>query len=323
MITPLDYQYFYGRIAQTDLSFWIEQLPALIAAGLSEQRYGDLPRWKQVLSQLPDWPADSINLNEAAITVNGSVQTDTDLKPLLMGLHPWRKGPFNLFGTYIDTEWRSDWKWDRLQQHIEPLAGRKVLDVGCGSGYHCWRMRGCDADLVIGIDPSPLFVVQFFALQHFIQDPNVAVLPLGIEQLPAKLRFFDTTFSMGVLYHRRSPFDHLIELRDSLRSGGELVLETLIIDGAEGETLVPAGRYSRMGNVWFIPTVATLSLWLQKVGFHNVRVIDVSTTSTDEQRRTDWMTFYSLADFLNPDDTSKTVEGYPAPQRAIISAIAP
>ena len=143
-----------------------------------------------------------------------------------------------MFGASIDTEWRSDWKWDRLKNHIEPLSGRKVLDIGCGSGYHCWRMRGAGAELVIGIDPTPLFIVQFFALQKYIQDHHVTVLPMGIEHLPEKLRFFDTVFSMGVLYHRRSPFDHLIELRDCLVSGGELILETLVIDGDEGQVLV-------------------------------------------------------------------------------------
>jgi len=198
-----------------------------------------------------------------------------------------------------------------------------VLDIGCGSGYHCWRMRGAGAELVIGIDPTPLFIVQFFALQKYIQDHHVTVLPMGIEHLPEKLRFFDTVFSMGVLYHRRSPFDHLIELRDCLVSGGELILETLVIDGDEGQVLVPEGRYARMGNVWFLPSIPTLELWLKKVGFKDVRVIDVTDTSTEEQRSTDWMTFHSLAEFLDPEKSDKTIEGYPGPKRAIVSAKAP
>jgi tRNA (mo5U34)-methyltransferase len=32
------------------------------------------------------------------------------------------------------------------------------------------------------------------------------------------------------------------------------------------------------------------------------------------------MTFQSLADFLDPDDSSKSIEGYPAPRRAILIA---
>uniref|UniRef100_UPI003F6BEEAA tRNA 5-methoxyuridine(34)/uridine 5-oxyacetic acid(34) synthase CmoB n=1 Tax=Congregibacter sp. TaxID=2744308 RepID=UPI003F6BEEAA len=192
-----------------------------------------------------------------------------------------------------------------------------------GNGYHCWRMRGAGAAEVIGIDPSPLFVIQFAALQRYIQDPAVSVLPMGIEKLPPKLHAFDTAFSMGVLYHRRSPMEHLTTLRDSLRRGGQLVLETLVIEGDERQCLVPQGRYARMGNVWFIPSSAMLVLWLAKLGWKNPRVVDESVTTTEEQRPTDWMSFQSLEHFLDPEDSSLTLEGYPAPRRAIVIAEAP
>jgi tRNA (mo5U34)-methyltransferase len=261
------------------------------------------------------------------VGVGGEQPLDTAQKEMLrttlMQLQPWRKGPFDLFGVRIDTEWHSDWKWDRLKDHIAPLSGRKVLDVGCGSGYHCWRMRGAGAELVLGIDPTLLFVMQFWALQRYIRDYKVGVLPLGIERLPPKLRFFDTVFSMGVLYHRRSPFDHLLELRDSLRPAGELVLETLVIDGNAGQVLVPDDRYARMNNVWFIPTGPTLKQWLKKVGFKNVQIVNTTSTTTEEQRATEWMTFQSLSHCLDPGDRNKTIEGYPAPKRAIIIAQAP
>lgn len=327
----IDYQPFLRCLAGLDfesaaIEHWMKALPAQIDRGLNQQRYGDLPRWLAVLASLPDWPVTQIELNQSQVSVAGTPLSESDqatFKTQLQGLHPWRKGPFNLFGVHIDTEWRSDWKWDRIKDQIAPLAGRRVLDVGCGSGYHCWRMRGAGAELVIGIDPTPLFIVQFFTLQNYIQDHAVTVLPMGIEAVPPKLRFFDTVFSMGVLYHRRSPFDHLIELRDTLAIGGELVLETLVIDGDQGEVLVPEGRYARMGNVWFLPSCPTLALWLKKAGFTDIRLLDVNTTTVEEQRRTDWMTFHSLEQFLDPADFSKTVEGLPAPKRAVFSARAP
>ena len=141
--------------------------------------------------------------------------------------------------------------------------------------------------------------------------------------MPYGLKAFDTVFSMGVLYHRRSPLDHLYELRDSLRSGGELVLETLVIDGGLNEVLVPEDRYAMMRNVWFLPTCDTLISWLGRCGFKNIRLVDVTKTSIEEQRSTEWMQFQSLKDFLKPDDSSLTYEGYPAPKRAIILANAP
>ena len=135
--------------------------------------------------------------------------------------------------------------------------------------------------------------------------------PLGV---------FDTVFSMGVLYHRKSPLDHLSQLKNQLRKGGELVLETLVVDGDVNTALVPADRYAKMKNVYFIPSVECLINWLQKTGFNNVRCVDVALTSLQEQRKTEWLENESLIDFLDPQDHSKTIEGYPAPKRAVILA---
>ena len=301
-----------------------QALPQRVEAGLSVQRYGDLPRWRDAVRALPDLSADGVHLDLPCIRVGSAGAANAGereaLEASLRALHPWRKGPYELFGVHIDTEWRSDWKWDRLSRHIAPLAGRRVLDVGCGNGYHCWRMRGAGAAEVIGIDPSPLFVMQFQAVQRYIGDPWVTLLPMGIEQLPGAMHAFDSVFSMGVLYHRRSPLQHLSALRGCLREGGELVLETLVVEGDETRCLVPQGRYARMGNVWFIPSSAMLLLWLRKLGWINPRLVDETVTGTDEQRRTGWMTFHSLADFLDPGDPARTVEGYPAPRRAIASS---
>jgi len=310
------------RWRESELESWLVQLPQQLAEGMAEKRYGDLPRWREALSALPSLKVEALHLNDASVGCTGSVSPAQNraLHDALQGLHPWRKGPYRLFDVHIDTEWRSDWKWQRLLPGLAPLEGRRVLDVGCGSGYHCWRMLGAGAQEVIGIDPTPLFVLQFKAVQHFLQQPNIHVLPLAMEQIPRPLKAFDTVFSMGVLYHRRSPMDHLLELKDALRPGGQLVLETLVVTGDEQTALVPQGRYARMGNVWFLPSTATLCQWLTKLGFKNCRVIDTNVTSTDEQRSTDWMRFHSLTQFLDPDDPSLTIEGYPAPCRVIVTA---
>lgn len=315
---------FLDHAAQTRLAPWCERLAAVLKEQWTPDNHGDYARWQAALNSLPDLKASQIMLDQPTVTVGAesdcSLEQQQQIESALMGLHPWRKGPFDVFGVHVDTEWRSDWKWQRVAPHLQSLQGRSILDIGCGSGYHLWRMLGAGADMVVGIDPSLLFYLQFQALQHFIQARGVYHLPLGIEHLPAEMKCFDTVFSMGVLYHRRSPFDHLIELRDLLRPGGELVLETLVIEGEAGQVLVPDGRYARMGNVWFLPTVATLIQWMQKVRFKQVRCVDLCATTTQEQRPTRWMTFQSLQDFLDPDDPGKTIEGYPAPLRATFIA---
>lgn len=328
MSKPLiDYSDLLQSLEQTPLAPWLKTLPEQIAQGLSPQRYGDVPGWLEVLAQLPKTTPSVINLDQACLQIGAADDIDnatlTKIESLLQQLHPWRKGPFSVHGLHIDTEWHSDWKWDRLVNHIQPLKDRRVLDVGCGSGYHCWRMWGAGASQVIGVDPSPRFVMQYWAMRHFTGPSPVHVLPMPLEGVPEGLQAFDTVFSMGVLYHRRDPQEHLQQLIGCLRPGGELVLESLIIEGEGNEVLVPEGRYAKMRNVWALPSPATLKKWLEQSGLQNVRLIDVSRTTVEEQRRTEWMRFESLADFLDPDDQSKTIEGRPAPTRAILLAEKP
>ncbi len=314
----------YRVLAEHGARHWAERLPQQLEAAFAKGRHGDLPKWRQVLDSLPVAQPSTTSLNAAVVQIGCADDRDEatgkQLQDRLLALHPWRKGPYNLFGIAIDSEWRSDWKWQRLQAHIAPLTNRLVLDIGCGNGYHCWRMLGQGAKTVLGIDPTLLSVMQFQTVRHFYGDAPIHVLPLAVEELPESLRLFDTVFSMGVFYHRRSPIDHLLELRDCLRPGGELILETLIIDARHGQLLLPEGRYAKMRNVWFIPSCATLLGWLKRCGFRNARVVDVTATTPDEQRSTPWMRFQSLSDFLDPDDPDLTVEGLPAPVRAVFIA---
>jgi tRNA (mo5U34)-methyltransferase len=319
----LHYTALQTLLANTPLAPLAAQLPADLASTVT---HGDFAKWQRALAALPAIKSAHSDLTNAVClsTAQPLSQREQDQLALsLMHLHPWRKGPFELFGVHIDTEWRSDWKWDRVVPHISALQDRTVLDVGCGNGYHCWRMAGAGAKLVIGVEPMLLYVMQYWALRHFLPEPPVWVVQSTLEQMPENLPGFDTVFSMGVLYHRRSPFDHLDLLKKKLRKGGELVLETLVIDGPDGMSLVPPDRYCRMNNVWFLPTPATLKGWLEKVGFVEVKVVDVTPTSIDEQRQTPWMTFESLAHALNPNDLTRTVEGHPAPVRAVLVATNP
>ena len=305
------------------LFVWYQLLEQQIISGLNEKRFGDLIQWQQALETLPSVKPQTINLVES-VTIGqaneiSSAQKD-NIEACLKQLIPWRKGPFFIFGIRLDSEWRSDWKWQRLLPHIKPLHQRLVLDVGCGNGYHCLRVLGAGANRVVGIDPSPRFIMQFLMLKHFLGPIPVDLVPTTVEALPADLKCFDTTFSMGVLYHRRSPIDHLRELKATLKPGGQLVLETLIIEGDLGQVLVPQTRYSKMPNVWFIPSAPTLLSWMKRCGFKHPRLVDKNQTSVEEQRTTDWMQFQSLQDFLDPGDPNKTLEGYPAPLRGIFIA---
>lgn len=312
---------FYAR---AEFAEQREHFTARIAERANPRRHGDLPKWQLLIDALPDAKPSQLLLDQDTVTIGREVDLNAaqakQLHQALFALSPWRKGPYQIFGSFIDTEWRSDWKWQRVSPHISDLNNRKVLDVGCGTGYHSWRMLGDGAEYVLGIDPSMRFVMQYNAIQKYARDTRFDFLPIGIEDMPEGLSLFDTVFSMGVLYHRRNPINHILELKNLLRAGGEVVLETLIVDETEGGILTPTERYAQMRNVWSITTVEkTLSL-LAEAGFHEARCVNQNVTSLSEQRRTDWMSFHSLREFLDPDDIGLTIEGYPAPKRGIFIA---
>jgi len=321
----LNTETLFTDLEEIGLSSWKESFAPVLLQRTSDTAHGDIARWKEIICHLPTAKSEIMAPDQDAVVIgSGDIATDEidRIQSLLRGLMPWRKGPFNIHGIDLDTEWRSDLKWNRIRNSIESLEGRNVLDVGCGNGYYAYRMKNAGAAKVIGIDPTTLFVCQFVALKKMSGITSVHVLPLRLHELPADSKSFDTTLSMGVLYHQRDPATHLAQLRDTLRPGGELVLETLVLPGDGHEVLVPEKRYARMRNVWHLPTVPALAKWLEEAGLENIRVADVSRTTVDEQRSTAWMTFESLAESLDPNNCLLTVEGLPAPTRAVLTCSA-
>ena len=314
---------FLQAIRDTDLAQWGDALCSAVLNQGHGLKHGHLPRWEKAVDLLPVCTESALSVDSGVVTLSGCFADDDHgtLQQCLADLMPWRKGPFKIGPVVLDTEWRSDWKWDRIEPHIRDLRGRIVLDVGCGNGYHLWRMRKAGASQVLGIDPSLLYLMQFTALQHFARDPTVQMLPIPMESLPLSMALFDTVFSMGVLYHRRSAVDHLQELRHALRPNGQLVLETLVIPDSGVSSLQIKDRYANMRNVYELPSVALLERWVHEQGFQEVKTVSLQQTSRREQRSTDWMTSHSLAQALDPDNPSLTIEGYPRPLRAVVVAV--
>lgn len=310
----------FQRLAVEGHAAWAEQLRRECLEKFSTQRHGTLAQWIHARDALPHTSNCRLNANQDCVEITGMQVDHETLRKTLMQFHPWRKGPFCFFGLEIDTEWRSDWKWKRIAGRVD-FHGKSVLDVGCGNGYYGWRMVAAGAEWVFGCDPFLLYVMQFEAVRKYANRPERHfVVPMGVEDLPRKLNLFDLTFSMGVLYHRADPIGHLQMLAGCLKSGGQVVVETIVLPDADESVLVPRGRYAKMRNVWFIPSVPMLKRWLARTGFGDIQVVDMSVTTFDEQRSTPWMTFESLSNFLDPDDLNRTIEGYPAPRRAVLLA---
>ena len=302
---------------------WQDTLAAQLSALFAQPGHGHFPQWSDAVEQLSTTFPTEVDLHQAIPKIGraADLQDQAAIKHALMSLHPWRKGPFDFCGLALDTEWRCDMKWQRLLHHCPDLTGKTVLDVGCGNGYFMLRMLGAGADKVLGVDPTLLFLAQFYALTQNIQPHlNAHLLPIPFEQLLPELNQFEIIFSMGVLYHRRAPLEHCQRLHAHLAPDGWLMLETLVINEPGDHALVPPERYAGMRNVWTVPSPDKVIAWLRAVGFEDVQCHSIEVTTTAEQRPTAWMQNYSLQDFLDPQDASKTIEGHPAPTRAIFSA---
>ena len=276
--------------------------------------------YQEAIKNLPHYDNVEVGLGDK-VTVNISSLSDseaTQIKETALLMKPWRKGPFQINNLFIDSEWQSQIKYNLLEPHFN-LKDKIVGDIGCNNGYYLFRMLSHEPKKLIGFDPSAIYYSQFQFINHFIHS-NIVYELLGVEHVEFYEHKFDVLFCLGVLYHRSDPVAMLKSLFKGLNKGGELILDTFMIDGEDEMCLTPKDRYSKIPNIYFVPTVNALINWCTRAGFESVEVLETMVTEPNEQRKTQWIDTQSLEDFLDPNDPTKTVEGYPAPKRVYIKA---
>ena len=260
----------------------------------------------------------SVRIGEAS---DLSAEQQRELKTVLEAFRPWKKGPYTIFGETIDSEWRSDVKWDRVMPHLASLKDEVIADIGCHNGYFMYRMLAEGAKQVIGFEPMPINAYNHAILQEFFPLPQISFELFGVEHIDLFPQTFDTIFCMGILYHHTDPIGLLRKMKTALKPKGRLVIDCQGIPGLESLSLTPSGRYAGASGVWYLPTLTALQNWVKRSGFSQQRCIYSEALSPTEQRATiPWAEVKSLTDFLNPDDSSKTIEGYPAPYRHYLIA---
>ncbi len=320
-----------------DVEDYLELMPEADNEGIRRLRTGEKARlarpkkgflrfqepWQEICA-LPragysDFTGDKVTIGRREELAD---EQSAVLHQALRAFMPWRKGPFSLFGIDIDAEWQSFYKWDRLGPGLPELEGRVVADIGCNNGYYMFRMLPWRPAAVVGFEPMLQHYYCFRSLKHLAGEAaeQLFIEPMGVEQIGLYPGSFDVIFLMGIIYHRREPLTMLQQLHRALKPGGTLILESQAIPGEESLALFPERTFAKAPGVHFVPTAACLHNWLTRNGFKEVELISQTPTTTNEQRRTDWMTFESYADFLDPENPALTLEGYPAPDRVIFSA---
>ncbi len=312
-LTPKDYtQQISDQSAATELrSLRDTRYKALLAdKGLTDHR--------RALTNLPAFKSKKLIFDKPQVTIGDPNEVNgEDLATINNSLRtfiPWKKGPYNIFGTEIDSEWRSDIKWDRIKPFVN-LKGKKVADIGCHNGYFMYRMAAQDPELVVGIEPMPLHWLNFQLLQRYAQVSSLNFELLGVEHMHLWPKFFDTIFCLGILYHHTDPISLLRKIHSAMKPGADLIIDCQGIAGDEPVALMPKGRYAQARGIWWHPTLPALKNWLHRTMFNSVEVIHAGPLVPEEQRQSDWAQIKSLSDFLDPEDPTKTIEGYPAPHR--------
>lgn len=279
---------------------------------------------KALMPELPDMGEVTCNFDQAFVQVGEDLSEDdprrAQIEAAARACMPWKKGPFKLFGIEIDAEWRSDYKWDRLKKALPDQKDKVILDVGGNNGYYGFRMLSQEPKLVVNIDPIPRLHYQWHLLQHFAKIPNFNFHMWGWEEVAYFEEVFDTVFSMGTLYHHSNPVQLLKDHHKALKPGGLLVLESIVIDGDGDHCLFPEDRYAAMRNVWFVPTAKAMCNMLMRTKFKDIQVIATNRHEVSEQRTTSWNPGHSYENFIDPEDPNRTIEGHPAPHRAIVFA---
>ncbi|MEI6793299.1 MAG: class I SAM-dependent methyltransferase [Actinomycetes bacterium] len=101
---------------------------------------------------------------------------------------------------------------EELDRLVGPLAGQRLLDLGCGPGYYSARLRATGAE-VVPIDNS----LDELSLQG---DPPVGFVLADAADLPFEDSSVDGVFSSNLLEHTPNSPGVLREISRVLRPGG-------------------------------------------------------------------------------------------------------
>ncbi len=263
------------------------------------------------------WP-DHVECRSNAKELAFYTHTDIpDIEGDLMALSPWRKGPFRVNDIQIESEWDCRKKWARFESELSGFTGKRVLDIGANNGYFSYRLAQYQPKCIVALEPHRHYYFQALTLDRMVRNPTISIFPISLESFPTLPGAFERILNCGVFYHQKSPIQALQKCADLLVEGGQMIFETFVTD-SPSSSLLPAGTYHDMPNVWVIPTVASLNYWLHRAGFEVTKTLDLAHTTPQEQAQTKWCPYPSYEEGLDANDSRQTAEGYPVSKRLMV-----
>ena len=148
---------------------------------------------------------------------------------------------------------------------LNPKAGERILDLGCGTGQMTARIAASGA-LVTGIDSSAEMIHQarenFPSLRFEVMDAREARFP----------KPFDAVFSNAALHWIPQPERVVASMRGVLRRGGRFVAEfggrgnVASLMAAVNQAQAALGLGNAAGSPWYFPGIAEYSQLLESHG---------------------------------------------------------
>lgn len=301
----------------------VKKLRAKLTERFRQDKKGFL-RFRQPFDSVSDITAQSVDFTQDVVRIGAEGSLDFEdfqrVDAAMRAFMPWRKGPFEVFGIEIDAEWRSDRKWARVLPVLPSLDGKVIADIGSNNGYYMFRMAAQRPAAVLGFEPFVQHYFAFKTLNSLADQKNLYIEPFGVENIGLFPACFDLIFLMGIIYHRISPVEMLKEVKQAIKPGGTLIVESQAIPGELPVALFPEKTYAKVPGTYFVPTSSCLINWLSRAGFSDIELFGEHPMGPEEQRRTEWMTFESFSDFIDSKNPHLTIEGYPAPWRIYVKA---
>jgi SAM-dependent methyltransferase len=111
-------------------------------------------------------------------------------------------------------------EWHELKKMLPDFQGKRVLDLGCGFGWHCRFAIENGAKSVIGVDISQKMLSE---AKNKTKSEYIQYICMPIEDIDFPVNSFDVIISSLVFHYIQSYGDILSKISKCLSKGGDFV----------------------------------------------------------------------------------------------------